>query len=71
MLYITSQVALVVKNQLASARDKRDADLIPGLERSPGGWCGMATHSSTFAWKIPWTEEPGGLQSIGSMTQHD
>ena len=26
----------------------------------------MATHSSTLAWKIPWTEEPGGLQSIGS-----
>ena len=27
---------------------------------------GMATHSSILAWKIPWTEEPGGLQSIGS-----
>ena len=27
---------------------------------------GKATHSSTFAWKIPWTEEPGGLQSTGS-----
>ena len=27
----------------------------------------MATHSSTLAWKIPWTEEPGGLQSIGSQ----
>ena len=27
---------------------------------------GMATHSSNLAWKIPWTEEPGGLQSIGS-----
>ena len=26
----------------------------------------MATHSSTLAWKIPWTEEPGGLQSVGS-----
>ena len=25
----------------------------------------MATHSSTFAWEIPWTEEPGGLQSMG------
>ena len=25
----------------------------------------MATHSSTLAWRIPWTEEPGGLQSIG------
>ena len=27
---------------------------------------GMATHSSILAWKIPWTEEPGGLQSMGS-----
>ena len=27
---------------------------------------GMATHSSTLAWEIPWTEEPGGLQSMGS-----
>ena len=27
----------------------------------------MAPHSSNFAWKIPWTEEPGGLQSMGSL----
>ena len=27
----------------------------------------MAAHSSTLAWKIPWTEEPGGLQSMGSL----
>ena len=27
----------------------------------------MATHSSTLAWKIQWTEEPGGLQSMGSQ----
>ena len=27
----------------------------------------MAIHSSTIAWKIPWTEEPGGLQSMGSQ----
>ena len=27
----------------------------------------MAPHSSTFAWKIPWAEEPGGLQSMGSL----
>ena len=29
----------------------------------------MATHSSILAWKIPWTEEPGGLQSMGSQSQ--
>ena len=32
----------------------------------------MATHSSTLAWKIPWTEEPGGLQSMRSLrVRHD
>ena len=29
----------------------------------------MATHSSTLAWKIPWMEEPGGLQSVGSQSR--
>ena len=29
---------------------------------------GMATHSITLAWRIPWTEEPGGLQSLGSRS---
>ena len=32
----------------------------------------LATHSSTLAWKIPWTEEPGGLQSMGLLgVRHD
>ena len=44
--------------------DVRDADSNPGLGRSLGG--GMATHSSILAWRIPWTVEPGRLQSIGS-----
>ena len=39
------------------------AGSIPGLGRSPGG--GNATHSSILAWRIPWTEKPGGLQSMG------
>ena len=30
---------------------------------------GTATHSSILAWRIPWTEEPGGLQSIGLQSQ--
>ena len=30
---------------------------------------GMATHSSILAWRIPWTEEPGGLQSMGLQTE--
>ena len=33
---------------------------------------GMAAHSSILSWRIPWTEEPGGLQSIGSQrVRHD
>ena len=34
----------------------------PSLEKE------MATHSSIFAWKIPWTEDPGGLQPMGSQS---
>ena len=59
-----SQAALVVKNLPANAGDIRDKGSIPGSGRSPEE--GMATPSSTLAWRIPWTEEPGGLQSIGS-----
>ena len=32
---------------------------------------GMATHSNILAWKIPWTEKPGGLQSMGSNKELD
>ena len=101
----------MVKNPPDNAGDIRDAGLIPGSGRSPGGGHGnllqysclenpmdggawwaavhgvaksrtllsdftfnfhfhalemeMATHSSVLAWRIPWTEEPGGLQFIG------
>ena len=60
-----SQVALVVKNPHANAGDVRNVGSIPGSGRSPGG--GQATYSSILAWRIPWTEEPGGLQSMGSQ----
>ena len=60
-----SQVALLAKNPPASAGDMRDVGSIPGSGRSPGE--GTAPHSSTLAWRIPWTEEPGGLQSMGSQ----
>ena len=53
-----------------SACNTGDPSLIPGLGRSPGE--GMATHSSTVAWRIPWTEEPGGLQSLEfQRVRHD
>ena len=46
-----------------SACNAGDPGSIPELGRSPGE--GMAIHSSILAWRIPWTEEPGGLQSVG------
>jgi len=60
--YFTSLVAQMVKclppmweNQIRSLGQEDP------LEKE------MATHSSILAWKIPWTEEPGGLQPIGSQ----
>ena len=55
----------MVKNLPASARDIRDAGLIPGSGRSLEE--GMATHSSILAWRIPWADEPRRLQSTGSQ----
>ena len=40
---------------------------VPSLGREDPLEKEMATHSSTIAWKIPWTEEPGRLQSMGSQ----
>ena len=59
-------VAQLVKNPSANAGDARDM-LVQSL-----GWEDpleeeMATPSGILAWKIPWTEEPGGLQSTGSQ----
>ena len=62
--YRASQVAPVVRNSPANAGDIKEAGSIPRSEISSGG--GMANHSSILAWRIPWTEEPGGLQYIGS-----
>ena len=44
-----------------------DRDSIPGSGKSPGE--GNGIHCSILAWKIPWTEEPGGLQSMGLKSQ--
>ena len=54
----------MVKNTPADAGDIRDLGSIPGSEIPQDNE--MATHSSILAWRISWTEEPGGLQSIGS-----
>ena len=69
MLIINDEVTMsegfpggsVVKNLTASAGDM---GLIPDPGRSPLEE-DMATNSSILAWRIPWTEEPGSLQSMG------
>ena len=54
-----------VKNLPANAGD---VDTIPGSGRSPPE---MATHSSILAWRIPWTEEPGGHSLWGYRVGHN
>ena len=51
----------MVKNLPANAGDVKEG-LILGVEKPLEE--GMATHSSMLAWRVPWTEKPGGLQSI-------
>ena len=58
-------MALMVKNPPANAGDRRDSGLIPGWGRSPGG--GHGNPLSILVWRIPWTEEPGILQLMGSQ----
>ena len=70
MLQGASQVTLVVKNPPVNAGDVRDK--IQSLDWEDLLEKGMATHSSILTWEIPWTEEPGGLQSMGSQkVRHD
>ena len=63
-------MALLVKNPSSNEGEVRDTGSSLGLENTPEE--GIAAHSSTLAWEIPWTEEPGGLQSIRSQrVRHD
>ena len=55
-----------VSDGKVSAHNAGDTGSTPGLGRFSLEK-EMATHSSTLAWKIPWTEEPGRLQSIRSL----
>ena len=67
LMLSTALVPQMVKNPSANAGDP---GLIPGSGKSQEE--GMATHSSVLAWRIPWTEDPGGLQSMGSQrVRHD
>ena len=63
----TSLVAQSVKNLPAVQEN-----WVPSLDLEEPLEKGMPTHSSILAWKIPWTEDPGGLQSMGlQRVRHD
>ena len=65
----------MVKNKKKSCqcrRYKRQEMWVQSLSREDPLEDGMATHFSILAWRIPWTEEPGRLESTGSQTvEHD
>ena len=64
-LPLASQVAQVVRKWLAMQEMQvRSLGQADPLEKE------MATHSSILAYRIPWTEEPSGLQSMGSQKRH-
>ena len=71
----STQEVHTTRNQgRTQANSQKEAEaLIPATSeelnqtQTPGPEKAMATHSSTLAWKIPWTEGPGRLQSMGSL----
>ena len=64
-LKVNLSCGFAVKNWPDSAGDIRDVGWEDPLAKR------MATDSSSLTWGIPWTEEPGGLQSMGSQSQHN
>ena len=54
-------------NSVSKSSACNGGDLVQSLSQEDPLEKGMATHSSSLAWEIPWTEEPGGLQSMGSQ----
>ena len=61
----SSLIVQLVKN-LPAAQETQETEAGPLGQEDPLEE-GMATRSSVLAWRIPWTEEPGGLQSMGSQ----
>ena len=72
IMYTIDRASPVLSNKesACNAGVAGDTGSIPGSGRSPGG--GHETHFSVLAWRIPWTEEPGRVESIGSQrVRHD
>ena len=68
MLFLLSpDILFAMKNQLAMQETQ-----VQSLGQEDPLEKGMATHSNILAWRIPWTEEPGGIKSVGSQrVRHD
>ena len=67
LIYMTSLVVQMVKNLPAMQETQ-----VQSLGQEDPLEKGMSTYSSSLAWRIPWTEEPGSLQSTGSQrVRHD
>ena len=67
LTYRASLMAQLVKN-LPTMKETQETQ-VQSLGRKDPLEKGMATHSFVLAWRIPWTEEPSGLQSMGSQSQ--
>ena len=69
VLLTTSRILGKLRSSLV-AQTVKNLPAMQGTQVQSLGWedleTGMATYSSILAWQIPWTEEPGGLQSMGS-----
>ena len=65
VFFQSGQLALAVNSSPTNARDL--GDRVPSLGQEDHQEEGTATHSSIFAWRIPWTEEPGRVQTLGSQ----
>ena len=72
-LFLCLLFAWAVLHSLWASRVSQTINNLPGVSETQAGFLGredllekeMATHSSILAWRTPWTEEPGGLQSMG------
>ena len=69
-------ILILIKGRCTSLQASLEAQMVqnamqetwvPSLGQEDPLEKGMATHSSIFAWRIPWTEEPGGLPSMGTQ----
>ena len=62
---VSARLAINPLNEMLSEMPEMQEPRVQSLDQEDPLEEGVATHSSILAWRIPWTEEPGGLQSMG------